>query len=99
VLADGLQPGIRRSRAGEQRDARRLGAPPQAHHARYIWTVEVGVDKTCPPPLRGQGQGEIHRDGGLSDPALAARDRDDRHLLRAVRHERSIVWAELKLTL
>ena len=41
-------------------------------------------------PLRGQGQGEVHRDRGLPDTALPARDRDDRHVLGAVRHDPSV---------
>ena len=87
VLADHLQPGVGRAGPGEQRDVTRLGPPPQAHHPRYVRTVKVGVDQAGAVPLRGQGQGQVHRDGGLPDPALPARDRDDRYLVRAVRHD------------
>src|ERR1700722_19582912 len=52
-----------------------------------VGPVQVGVDQAGPLPLGGQGQGEVHRDRCLADAALPARDRDDRHLFRAVRHE------------
>ena len=44
---------------GEQRHVRRLGTPPQAHHARHVRAVQVGVDQAGARPLRGQRQGEV----------------------------------------
>jgi hypothetical protein len=45
--------------------------------------------------LGGQGQGQVHRDRRLPDATLPARDRDDRHLFWAVRHDLFLVAAIL----
>jgi hypothetical protein len=89
VLADHLQAGTGRAGPGKQRDVAGLGPPSQAHHPGHVRTVQVGVDQAGAVPLRGQGQGQVHRDRRLPDTALPARDRDDRYVLRAVRHDRA----------
>jgi hypothetical protein len=45
--------------------------------------------------LRGQGQGQVHRNRRLPDAALPARDGDDGQVLRTVRHDPLLVAAIL----
>jgi len=97
VPAHRLEPGTGRTGPGEQGHPRRLGLPAQAHHARHVRAVQVGVDQARAAAPVGQRQGEVDRHGGLPDPAFSARDRDDRHVLRTVRHAPSRAQGKLKI--
>ena len=58
-------------------------------HPGNVRAVDVGVEQPDARPHLREPRGEVHRDGGLPDPTLPARDRDD------VLHARQDVLAPL----
>ncbi len=53
----------------------RLGV--EAQHARRGRPIDIGVEQAHAQSKSRESAGEVHRDGGLADAALAAGDRDD----------------------
>ena len=53
------------------------GGIAEPHHARDVRAVDVAIEEPDAESLLRERDGEVHRDGGLADTALAARDRDD----------------------
>ena len=49
----------------------------RAGHDRDGRAVDVGIGEADAVALTGQGDGEVHRDGGLADAALSGGDTDD----------------------
>ena len=47
-----------------------------AEHARNVRPVDIGIHETDAMPFEREGRGEIRRHRRLSNPALAARDRE-----------------------
>jgi hypothetical protein len=75
-----LQPRPGGTLAREHGDAGGVPGALQAHHVRGVRAVQVCVDKPHPGAQGAERQRDVHRRRRLAHAALAAGDRDDRHL-------------------